>query len=306
MDPRIEEYIRVNRGSYTREAIRQQLIDAGYEPADIDATWEMLHAPDPDEAGVAGERFWGRFFLFLIGLNVAVFLLVTLSTGMLGGIGQGYGVLAIVLAVVLAIGALIAWGIVAVVGPEKLSRTTAMVVGASIPIVFALLIGGSCYALAVGIGPPPPPAHSGVMELHVDPPVEFEGSGAATCQPHGGEAGYSVFAENVGTSQGRTVSVSIDVFRGGGAGAPTPAPGNEDSVGLYIMLNPTGNPTDAPAESYTNTGSAALGLDAATDGLSGTLTFDGLAPEPFERPPDVVVNTEPISGTINWTCEGGE
>ena len=304
MDPRIEEYIRANRRTYTREAIRQQLIDAGHDPAAIDATWEMLHAPDPDEAGVAGEGFWSRFFPFLIGLNVAVLLLVGLGTGMLTGLGQGVGVLLLVLAVALAIGALIAWAIVAAIGPEKLGRTSAMVVGAVVPFLFAFLIGGACYALVGTIGPPPLPAGFGVMELHVDPPLAFDGRGRATCQPQRGDTGFSVFAEDLGMHEGRTVHVSIDVHRGGGPEGPAPAPGADGGVSMFVSFNPAGEGVAAPFEAYTNTGTGALDLDGSADGMSGTLTFEGLSPELIERPPDEVVNTDPISGSLTWTCEG--
>ena len=40
----------------------------------IDATWAVLDTPDPDD--VVGEGFWGRFWIYLIGLNVVAFLLV--------------------------------------------------------------------------------------------------------------------------------------------------------------------------------------------------------------------------------------
>lgn len=299
MDPRIVDFIRANRQRFTREAIRQQLIEAGHDPAEIDATWAALDAPDPDET--AGEGFWGRFALFLIGLNVAVFALVVVASGLLGSLPQGGLWLAVTLAIALGIGALIAWAIVAAVGPTKLARTTAMTIGAVIPLLFALLIGGSCYALVAGIGPPPPPAHSGVMEIRIDPPLQFAGSGAANCQPHGGETGFSVFGD-VGTHRERTVSVSIEFFRGGGDGGPTPAQGADGIATLWIMLNPRTEGV-TPGESYTNTGDAVLDLEGTPDGLSGTLTFSGLAPEPIERAPDVIVNTEPISGTVTWTCE---
>ena len=74
MDPRIGDFISKNRKKYTREAITQQLVEAGHDPADIDATWAALDTPDPDEAGLAGEGFWSRFFLFLIGLLVVHFV----------------------------------------------------------------------------------------------------------------------------------------------------------------------------------------------------------------------------------------
>src|SRR5688500_1867593 len=177
MDPRIADFIRANRETYTRQAMREQLINAGHDPAAIDATWAALEAPDPD--AVVGEGFWGRFWLFLIGLNVAVFLLVFLLTGMVNSV-----VLAVVLGIALSIGALIAWAIVVATGPAKMGRTTAMAIGGVIPLIFALLIGGSCYALVGVIGTPPPPPNSGVMELRNGPLHELQGSGSDDCQTY--------------------------------------------------------------------------------------------------------------------------
>ena len=77
-DRRIADYISANRGKFTREAITQQLLDAGYEQGAIDATWAVLDTPDPDD--VVGEGFWGRFWIYLIGLNVVAFLLVGVAT----------------------------------------------------------------------------------------------------------------------------------------------------------------------------------------------------------------------------------
>ena len=77
MDQRIADYIRDHRGKYTREALTQQLIDSGYTREAIDATWAALDTPDPDDT--AGEGFWGRFFMILVGINVAVIVLVGLG-----------------------------------------------------------------------------------------------------------------------------------------------------------------------------------------------------------------------------------
>jgi hypothetical protein len=44
MDPMIEECIRQNRNTYTREAIRDQLIAAGHDPAAIN---KALDEPGP-------------------------------------------------------------------------------------------------------------------------------------------------------------------------------------------------------------------------------------------------------------------
>lgn len=309
MDPRIADFIRANRKRYTREVIREQLLKAGHEPAEIDATWAVLDAPDPDD--VAGEGFWGRFWLFLVGLNLAVFLIVILVTGMVGSLGQGNFVLAVVLGIALIIGALMAWGIVAATGPARLGRITAMVIGGVIPLMFALLIGGSCYALTGAIGPPPPPAHEGVMELQIGPPLSFEGSGAAFCQIQADALGFSIYPQEggLGAIGGRALHASVDSYsnevgpEGGPAPAPAPAPGGEagQTLNMYVSLQPNSE-SDPPQEWFVSPNTQ-LEIDAAPDGLSGTVTFEGLEPVQFEAPEPGVVDGGSISGTITWTCE---
>jgi hypothetical protein len=46
-------------------------------------------------------------------------------------------------------------------------------------------------------------------------------------------------------------------------------------------------------------------LDAPSDGLSGTLSFEGLAAQLFDRtyPSRGDPTPAPISGTISWTCD---
>ena len=294
MDPRIADFIRDNRRRYTREAIRQQLIEAGHDPAAIDATWAALDAPDPD--ATAGEGFWSRFWLFLLGLNGTIFLLVFLSTGMVNNF-----VLAVVFAIALIIGALMAWGVVAATGPAKLGRTTAMVIGGVIPLIFAVLIGGTCYALVGAIGPPPPPAARGVMELQIDPPLAFDGTGAATCQAYSEGSGFSIYSEEVGRIEGRAVSASFESYGvtvSDGAPAPAPVPGVEQNFNLSVSLFPESE-SDQPRDWFVIPGTQ-VEVGEAADALSGTVTFEGLG-----RPPDAGVGDpdDLISGTLSWTCE---
>jgi hypothetical protein len=78
MDPKIADFIRANRGQYTREAIRQRLIEAGHPAEEVDWTWEhvvqteALAAPSP-----SGFRWyaWGLYGL------VCVLILLTLVIG---------------------------------------------------------------------------------------------------------------------------------------------------------------------------------------------------------------------------------
>jgi hypothetical protein len=314
MDQRIADFISANRGKYTREAIRQQLIDAGYGPEAIDATWAILDTPDPDEAAVAGEAFWGRFALIVIGLNLVVLLLVGLATGMLANL-QAYSVVLIVLAIALAIGALISWAIVAAVGPEKLGRTTAMVIGVVVPLLFALLIGGSCYALIGSLGPPPPPPVDGVMDVSLGEPLNFDASGPTMCQAFAEGQGFNVFSQNLGVVDGRELSASVgffDVVAVPAEGAtPAPGIGGPGGPGIERSVNVALIPTseaqaNEPREWYGGP-STEIEMDAAPDGLSGTVTFTGL--EPIEGSGPVEPGQAPegsLDGTISWTCEGGE
>lgn len=297
MDPRIEEYIRANRRKYTRDAIIKQLEEAGHDRAAIDATWAALEASDPDET--VGEAFWGRFLIFVLALNVAALLLVGVFTGMLTG-GGGIFVLAI-LGVILAIGALISWGVVALLRPTELSRGTAMAVGGFVPLLFTFLIAGSCYALIGGLGGAGQPTIQGTMTVQIDPPLAFEGTGPANCYPTGG-GGFSVFSGELGLIGGRPVNVSIDSFdfsAGEGPGpAPAPAPGGEVQTSVFISVAPRGE-ADPPLEYHTGP-ETTLDVEADANGLSGRVTFDNLTPS-IEFPD---ADADPISGTVSWSCEG--
>ena len=288
MDSRIADYIREHRSRYTREAITQQLVDAGHERESIDATWAALDTPDPDDT--AGEGFWGRWFLILVGINLAVLLLVGLATGALF-VSERIGLLGI-LAVALAIGALISWGIVAATGPAKMGRTTATVIGVAIPLVVALLLGGTCYALLSGMGPPP---RTGTLELAVDGMPELTGSGTATCQlGQGTLPGFSVFGQ-LETSAVGFVTVSLDTF------PIEDGPVTNEIRNVMISSEPRS--ADQPPQSYSSfAGRAQIESEVSRDGLEGTVTFADL-PSDMSGPESQGPDAEAISGSVSWTCE---
>jgi hypothetical protein len=293
-DQRIADYISANRRKFTREAITQQLLDAGYEQGAIDATWAVLDAPDPDD--VVGESFWGRFWIYLIGLNVAAFLLVGVATQL---IPNAVGVAA-VLGVLLTIGAAIALGIVAVTRPTRLGRGTAIAIGGIVPLIFTFLIAGSCYALMSSFGPPAPPPLSGTLTLQVDPPLAFETSGAASCQrPPEGESYYSVYTSSPMSSSEGPVNVFIDFYPQGPGGELAP------TVSMSI-----GDPTQAGGQVLDyqpGTGpSAGIELEPGSSATSGSLTFEGFLPaEAFDEEGQPIdrFDADPISGTITWSCD---
>jgi hypothetical protein len=296
MDPRIADYIRQHRDRYTRDAIRQRLAEAGYEPPDIDATWAAIEAETRDSGTIGSPRFWRYFWVWVAATYLLAFVVVVMATGLLT---SGMTPAAAVYAVALGIALLAAWGIVAATRPAQRSHGTALAIGGVIPLVFALLVGGSCYGL---IGTPPPPPRSGLMQLHLAPPHAFDGSGTATCQAAtGGETGFSVRTENLGTLGGRQVSASIDAFAGVPKAPDAPLPsGPFDQVFLYITLLPTsGNELEA---AYNNVAGSGLELDISAGGLVGTVTFRELSSMPVGAPGEQP-GQDSVSGSISWHCD---
>ena len=95
----IDEYIRQNRGRYTREAIRQQLTESGHDPAAVDAAWDRLAASSPASMRTDGWRPGWREFLVLLVVGAIGAALVW------AGGDYGAGVIApIVYAVIFSIG----------------------------------------------------------------------------------------------------------------------------------------------------------------------------------------------------------
>jgi hypothetical protein len=290
MDPRIADYIRANRKKFTHQAITDQLVAAGHDRAEVERTWAALEAPDPD--AVAGEGFWGRFALIVVGINVGVLLLVGLLSGAFQQLAQGTVLFLVIFGVILAIGALISWGIVAATGPTKMGPRTAMIIGIAIPLVVALLIGGSCFALIGGLGAGlSGPPINGTMQVELGAPLDLMEELPATCQAEGPDptAGWSVYA-NMAYEDGTFLDVSINSFPLQPGGPPQPS--------VYVSVMRPNEPERPLAWSSDAPGSGAdLGDDAGF--LQGTLSFDALTPMQ-----DEFGNVdEPLSGEITWTCQ---
>jgi len=135
MDPKVADFIRANRGRYTREAIIGRLVEAGHDRAEAEWTWDRLAEaePQPGPSGKAlGWYVWivyvlGFVGILLIGLNLGPFL----------------------------VGWLVAYGLIAIWPAIWLARqqpgstlgTIAVVVAA--PIIVVLIGGGICFATIV-------------------------------------------------------------------------------------------------------------------------------------------------------------
>ena len=88
--PEIIDYIRANRGTYTREAIERELREAGHSQEAIDAAWRAFPAEGtaapttpPAQRPVATVQFWA---LLVVVAGVAVIILPILSVLTLTGV----------------------------------------------------------------------------------------------------------------------------------------------------------------------------------------------------------------------------
>jgi hypothetical protein len=278
VNPEIKRYLDEHGATYTAEALRKGLLDAGYDPAEVDLSLQAWLARPSRPVSVAnrGGRFWG----WALGLHVAVLAVIGLLSLAIGSFAANWGLL-VVLAVVLLIGLGIS-GLVA----REVMQGSGMMVALVVPAISALLIGGSCLAIG-GYYLLRAPPRTGVMEVHIDDPFSFDGSGTATCQDFGNTSGFFVSAAGFPALDGSFLEVSV----GASSGVPD----------LSITLT-TKSETLRPV-GYSTIFSTQLELDASPNGLSGTLRFEGLEPGVGEQPPGSDPTREPISGIISWTCK---
>jgi hypothetical protein len=137
------------------------------------------------------------------------------------------------------------------------------------------------------------------MNLQIDPPLGFEASGTAECFLQ--EGGFSVYAADLGNLDTRYVSAQV--FSLGDPNAQASATDSFRAVSLSISVIPRSG--TAGETHYGTPGDTPLELDAVSDGLSGTLTFEGLVPYAIEGPgpsPGAAAGG-PISGTLSWECD---
>jgi hypothetical protein len=288
----IRHYLDEHGDTYTPDALRSRLLDAGYEQAEVEAAlWEWADEHARPGGRDDDRRSFGRWsILIFAGALAAVFLLTVLLLETDVG-------LAVIGAVVLLFFLLIAWAVSSVLGRWLVPRV-GWSVALLIPLVFALGLGGTCLAIMDGMSPPRPT--SGTVELRIDPPMSFTGSGTAACFVELDGRSSSISAEDLGTIEGRRVTVSVDNFAVTSEPAASPEPvTGPDAPSLFISFSPTSE--TEPGFGYSTIFNSRLVFQNSADGRSGTITFEGLAPEPGGEPG--VVPSDPISGTLTWTCE---
>lgn len=287
MNPEIKRYLDDHGATYTRDALRASLIDAGHDPAAVDAAlvqWEATRTgtgADPER-----RRTFGRW---AIGLHaaalVAVFILIVFLKGTTA-VG-----LALLGCAVLGVALVIGWVISSLIG-RALLPSAGVILALVVPAISALLLGGTCFALLnTAIGTPP---RQGTVHLEILAPRAFDGSGDASCYVGGGSAGVQVNSQSLGTLDGKPVSASLGWY---GDDPNNPAPGSSTSISVFLDATGEG---EGPVF-FSVIFSTKLEVDPAPDGLTGTIRFEGLAAEPTGAPGQPST-PEVISGSVSWDC----
>jgi hypothetical protein len=121
------------------------------------------------------------------------------------------------------------------------------------------------------------------MELTIDPPLAFSGSGLVGCEIYPGYV--NLYANDLGSIGDRVVGVVI------GTGQADAGKGGA-LLEIDIINQSTGL-----GSSY---GQKVFPMDGAANGVSGKVTFKGFVKRPSE--PGPIVDPDSISGTVSWTC----
>ena len=290
MDTAIKRYLEEHGATYTPEALRRGLLDAGYDAVMVSAAlkeWQAEQAAKRTDQG--DQRTFSRWALRLhLAALVATFvvLLVLKGTPNLG--------LIILAAVVLGVTLIIGWAVSSFFGRMLLVRS-GVGVALVLPTISALVLGGTCFALInASVREPPRP---GTVNLTILAPLAFEGSGSADCYVGGGSIGVQMYSHDLGTHEGKAVSVYVSWY-----GTPDPAlPTHASDASVSVLLEPPPADGELP-ESYSTIFSTQIKVDAAPDALSGTMQFEGLVAEPT-GPSPAQPPLEPISGSVTWACE---
>jgi hypothetical protein len=288
VNPEIKRYLDEHGATYTRDALRRALVDAGHDPAAVDAAlgeWEAERSgPRPDAEQREAFRRWS-ITLHVAALAAVFVLLIALrGTTAIG--------LALLGCAVLGVALVIGWAISSLIG-RALLPGTGVIVALVAPAISAVALGGTCFALMnAAFGTPP---RDGTVDLVILAPRAFEGSGRALCYVGGGTAGVQVNSEQLGRLDGKRVGVTLSWY---GDDPNNPAPASSTSV--WVSLEPVS--TAERPESFAPIFSTRLEVDAAPDALSGTIRFEGLSSEPTGEPGQPST-PEVISGSVSWNCE---
>lgn len=280
MNPDIRRYLDEHGATYTPEALRRGLLDAGYDPTEVDRALDECRTSNAAPADAADRSALRRLSILI---HAGALLVVAVALLLLYGVSQVTTVVivGIVLGLALLIGYAISWRI----GRRLLPRT-GLTVALLAPIVSALLLGGSCLALIRGVtGPPPRP---GTVELRITAPMTFEATGSASC--FGDPTITSITAQDIGTIDGRAVYVILNMGLHPGA-APE----------LFIDLQPRS--ATGTGLSFSDDGGGRIDIQTEPDGRTGSVAFDRIRAMEYEPEPTQSGDARQITGTVEWTCD---
>jgi len=184
-----------------------------------------------------------------------------------------------VLGVALAIG----WWISSLIGRAMLPRT-GVTVALILPLLSAVVLGGTCIGLMNAIISTPP-LH-GTVDLEISSPDVFSGSAPASCYTYGADLVSTVVSDPLGEIDGMTVTVSV---------YPT-----QDEVAFSLIVELT-TAEAGGYRSYSNTPNTDLQVEASSDGANGHVSFSNLEVSEGMNPTGEAF--EPLSGEVSWTCE---
>lgn len=286
MNPKIEDYLRKNGAEYTTKALRGQLLKAGYEATEIDAALqetEAARAPRLARTKALRSQFWAVAWV----TNFVVLLAVTALVGSNTYAGAVFIVLGIVM--------LLGLGISGIIGTALLPGR-GLLFAVAVPVVVALLLGGTCFAMmqpGSGTGMPAPTRYPGTVELRIEAPLAFAGSGSAMCETDADL--FSVFADDLGAIGDKHVSLFLN-----GTGSPVVQPGEGEERKVYVEVRISEFNPKVGYVFASQSMEQGFPIRPAT-GASGTISFEGMMQQETGASP--LPDVDSISGTITWTCD---
>ena len=147
MDPKVGDYIREHRGTYTREAVRSQLIAAGHDPAEVDEAFAEAELAATDDLPGAVAKPTPHYWRWAILIQLITLAVVTAWVAA-GPDPHGYwsGVL-----IILGATLFLSMAITGILGRAVLPRT-GLLVALLLPLTSALLLGGICLGMMGRLG----------------------------------------------------------------------------------------------------------------------------------------------------------
>jgi len=147
----LDDYLRANRDSFTREALTRRLIDEGHDPADVEAAWARIETHPTSQPAPSGEPVQPPMGRAGIGTGALIVLTVLVYGGAILAAGATirYGGAVSILMIVYVIAVL--WGLVYSI--RKLLAAPTRGIGwapiwGAFGVAFVIFVGlsGACFA----------------------------------------------------------------------------------------------------------------------------------------------------------------